>query len=84
MTLIFQTISHWLESAVNGLFTDTINFFLMPSDYVAIKTFIKCDPLLVQLLYHYIYEILGWRKYHEYCDLKNIWHRNKKIVGEEA
>ena len=23
----------------------------MPSDYVAIKTFIKCDPLLVQLLY---------------------------------
>ena len=23
----------------------------MPSDYVPIKTFIKCDPLLVQLLY---------------------------------
>ena len=23
----------------------------MPSDYVAFKTFIKCDPLLVQLLY---------------------------------
>ena len=23
----------------------------MPSDYVVIKTFIKCDPLLVQLLY---------------------------------
>ena len=23
----------------------------MPSDYVAIKTFIKCDPLLVQLMY---------------------------------
>ena len=22
----------------------------MPSDYVAIKTFIKCDPLMVQLL----------------------------------
>ena len=46
MTFIFQTLSHWLESAVNSLFTDT-----MPSDYVAINTFIKCDPLLVQLLY---------------------------------
>ena len=27
----------------------------MPSDYVAIKTFMKCDPLLVQLLYFMVY-----------------------------
>ena len=38
----------------------------MPSDYVGIKTFIKCDPLLVQLLYvlsndgEMLYTMLPW------------------------
>ena len=37
---------------VDGLFIDVINFSPMPSDYVAIKAFVKSDPLLVNKFYH--------------------------------
>ena len=45
---IFQKLCNWLERVVDGLFIDDINFSQpMPSDYVAIKAFVKSDPLLV-------------------------------------
>ena len=36
-----QKLSNWLERVADGLFIDVINFSQMPSDYVAIKSFVK-------------------------------------------
>ena len=43
----FQKLSNWLERVVDGLFIAVMNFSPMPSDYVAIKAFVKSDPPLV-------------------------------------
>ena len=44
----------------------------------------SCYKKNTNKIYHSIYEILGWRKYHEHCNLKKYIYlaQKKKIIGE--
>ena len=52
LMFIFQIISHWLESAVNGSFHWYYKLFLMPSVYVAIKMWPVIGAIIVPFPYN--------------------------------
>ena len=72
--MIFQKDSNWLERVADGLFIGVINF-----SQSAIKTSVKCDPLLV----YYMYSNAFPREEHNESFYKSgeIWE--KKIINEK-
>ena len=90
--IVFLHCHYWTASVHHHSRNDHLLSRLAPVTIISIRYFSGGKYSFsyyrkYKFIFHFIYEILGWRKYHEYCKYlkNNIWHRNKisSVMGVE-